>query len=122
MAEIEALRKEFQAKLAVKDAEFELKFAKKDALAEYLRKLLRQHIKKGETSDEDEEESAGSVKNKRYDFVPRADIPEFEGKLDPEDFLEWLSVVERLFDLKEYPESKKVKIVALKLRKYASIW
>ena len=54
--------------------------------------------------------------------MPRADIPEFEGKLDPEDFLEWLSVVERLFDLKEYPESKKVKIVALKLRKYSSIW
>jgi len=36
--------------------------------------------------------------------------------------LEWLHIVERIFDYKEVPEDKKVKLVALKLRKYASLW
>jgi len=30
--------------------------------------------------------------------------------------------VERIFEFKEIPEDKKVKIVALRLRKYASLW
>ena len=52
----------------------------------------------------------------------RVDIPEFEGKLDPEEFLDWLNTVERVFDYKDVPEDKKVKLVALKLRKYVSLW
>ena len=28
----------------------------------------------------------------------KVDIPEFEGKLDPDDFLEWLQTVERVFE------------------------
>jgi len=30
--------------------------------------------------------------------------------------------VERVFEYKDIPEGKKVKLVAFKLRKYASIW
>ena len=52
----------------------------------------------------------------------RVDIPEFEGKLDPEEFLDWISTVERVFEYKDVPEDKKVKLVALKLQKYASLW
>ena len=52
----------------------------------------------------------------------RVELPEFEGKLDPDEFLEWLNTVERIFDYKEVPEDKKVKLVALRLRKYASLW
>ena len=52
----------------------------------------------------------------------RVDIPEFEGKLDLEEFFDYLSTVERLFKYKDAPEDKKVKLVALKLQKYASLW
>ena len=52
----------------------------------------------------------------------RVDIPEFEGQLDPDHFLDWLQTVERVFEYKDIPKDKKVKLVALKLRKYASIW
>ena len=52
----------------------------------------------------------------------KVDIPEFEGHLDPDLFLDWLRTVERVFDFKDVPDEKKVKLVALKLRKYASIW
>lgn len=50
------------------------------------------------------------------------DIPEFEGQLDPDIFLDWLQTVERVFEFKDIPDDRKVKLVALKLRKYASIW
>ena len=52
----------------------------------------------------------------------KAKSPEFEGKLDPEDFLDWLHTVERVFEYKDIPEDKKVKLIALRLRKYASLW
>ena len=52
----------------------------------------------------------------------RIELPEFEGKLDPDEFLDWLQTVERIFDYKEVSEDKKVKLVALRLRKYASLW
>jgi len=50
------------------------------------------------------------------------DIPEFEGQLDPDHFLDWLQTMEWVFEYKDIPDDKKVKLVALKLRKYASIW
>jgi len=36
--------------------------------------------------------------------------------------LEWLHTVERISEYKDVPEDKKVKQVALRLRKYASLW
>ena len=50
------------------------------------------------------------------------EVPKFEGRLDPDQFLEWLQAVERVFEFKETPEDKKVKLVVLKLKKYASLW
>jgi len=46
----------------------------------------------------------------------------FDGKLDPDDFIEWMQTIKRIFDYKEIPGNQNVKIVALKLRKYASLW
>ncbi|VFR00371.1 unnamed protein product [Cuscuta campestris] len=84
-----------------------------------------------EESDEEKEEAQleadfchttrGTTQEKgATDF--KVDIPTFEGKNDPDDFLEWLETVERVFDFKDVPEDKKVKIVALKFQKYASTW
>jgi len=52
----------------------------------------------------------------------KVDIPEFDSKLDLDEFLDWLQIVERVFDYKDIPDKKKVKLGALKLRKYASTW
>jgi len=51
----------------------------------------------------------------------RVKVAEFAGKLDPDEILEWLHTVERIFEYKEVPEDKKVKLVALRLCKYASL-
>jgi len=55
-----------------------------------------------------------------HDF--KVDIPEFEGQLDPGLSLDWLQTVERVIEFKDISEEMKAKLVALKLRKYASIW
>ena len=48
--------------------------------------------------------------------------PKLEGKLDPEELLHWLHTVVRVFECKDIPEEKKVKLVALRLRKCAGLW
>ncbi|GJW53499.1 reverse transcriptase domain-containing protein [Tanacetum coccineum] len=50
------------------------------------------------------------------------EIPEFASKSHPEYFIEWLGMVERIFDLKEIPDHLKVKLVDIRLRKHALIW
>ena len=52
----------------------------------------------------------------------KVEVPEFEGKLDLEEFIDWLHTVERVFEYKDIPGDRKVKLVALRLRKYASLW
>ena len=59
-------------------------------------------------------------KTSSMDF--RVEILEFEGQLNLDDFLDWLSTVERAFEYQDIPDDKKVKVIALKLRRYASIW
>ena len=94
---------------------------------------LRTHV----DSDESEREEKSYHANSSYEEdVPRrfqrrqesslgdfrVDIPEFEGQLNPDHFLDWLQTVKRVFEYKDVAEDRKVKLIALKLRKYASIW
>ncbi|PWA72114.1 hypothetical protein CTI12_AA275430 [Artemisia annua] len=61
-------------------------------------------------------------RNQFREFDIKVNIPEFEGRMQPDEFLDWLHTVERVFDFKEVSDERKVKLVALKLRKYASLW
>nr|GEW10680.1 hypothetical protein CTI12_AA145160 [Tanacetum cinerariifolium] len=58
----------------------------------------------------------------RHSSDIKVDIPEYDGKLDPDEFVEWLRTIKLVFDHKQTIEDNKVKIVFLKLRKYASTW
>lgn len=52
----------------------------------------------------------------------KANIPKFYDSLKSEEFLDWLSVFEKLFDYKEILEGIKVKLVAKKLHGHAFVW
>nr|GEV83512.1 ribosomal protein S3, chloroplastic [Tanacetum cinerariifolium] len=52
----------------------------------------------------------------------RVEIPEFVSKSHPDDFIDWLSTVKRIFDLRDVPKKLKVKVVAMKLRQHTSLW
>ncbi|GKV14749.1 hypothetical protein SLEP1_g25572 [Rubroshorea leprosula] len=59
---------------------------------------------------------------KSTDLGIKIDIPDFEGRLQPDEFIDWLNTVECVFELKDIPDDKHVKLVAIKLKKHASIW
>ena len=49
-------------------------------------------------------------------------IPSFQGKNDPEAYLEWEKKVELIFECQNYFEEKKVKLAVIKFTDYAIIW
>jgi hypothetical protein len=51
----------------------------------------------------------------------RVDILEFKGKIRPDEFIDWLQIIERILNFKEFSKDGKLKLVALKLKKYASL-
>ena len=49
-------------------------------------------------------------------------IPSFQGKNDPDAYLEWETKVEQIFSYHHYNEERKVKVAALEFSNYALIW
>ena len=84
--------------------------------------------------DEFEDEDDQSSLNNEDRFMPRGDgtnrnlrnikmkIPSFQGKNDPEVYLEWEKKVEFIFECHNYFEEKKVKIAMIEFTNYAIIW
>ncbi|VFQ82890.1 unnamed protein product [Cuscuta campestris] len=108
--------------------------AQVEYLAKQVAQLTKMKLKMTETpeesEDEQEEEShaetpSSSIRKDNQEKSStsfKVEIPTFDGKDDPDDFIEWLETVERVFDYAEVLEDKKVKLVALKFRGYASTW
>lgn len=46
----------------------------------------------------------------------------FKRRMHPDDFLDWPHAIDKVFDYFEVSEEKKVKLIAVKFRKYASLW
>jgi len=51
----------------------------------------------------------------------KVEPPEFNGNLNPGEYLEWVQVMDRIFESKGYDDEKSFKIVILKLTRYASL-
>ena len=85
---------------------------------------------------EDQNGYDSGVSNRRYGGRHREDrnrednnlgnikmkIPSFQGKNDPEAYLEWERKVELVFDCHHYSENKKVKLAVIEFSDYAIVW
>ncbi|KAF2318304.1 hypothetical protein GH714_004713 [Hevea brasiliensis] len=49
-------------------------------------------------------------------------IPTFRGTSSPEEYLEWIQRVDKIFEYQEYSEAKKCKLAAIEFVDYASLW
>ena len=54
-------------------------------------------------------------------FNPKLDILEFDRRIDADEFLDWLNMVEYVFEYYDPPGHTKVKLVAIRMCKNASI-
>lgn len=52
----------------------------------------------------------------------KIDLPEFQGNLSPEEFLDWLNTIDEIMDFKEVPVERRVPLVATRFRGRASAW
>ncbi|PKI30789.1 hypothetical protein CRG98_048820, partial [Punica granatum] len=48
-------------------------------------------------------------------------IPHFEGTSSPEEYLEWVQRVDKVFECYEYSEAKKCQLAALEFTDYANL-
>ena len=60
--------------------------------------------------------------NKNWESRFKIEFPEFDGSLDYEEFVDWLSQAEEIFVCYDILESKKVKLAAMTLRGKARSW
>jgi hypothetical protein len=58
----------------------------------------------------------------RWESGFKLDIPEFNGGLQPEEFLDWIAAVEEVLDFKGVPEDRRVSLVATKFQGRAAAW
>ena len=82
-----------------------------------------------ETLEDDSEEEEQPIRrnhhwrwNQESIDDSKAKILKFDGKTQGDMLLEWILTVEHMFDLKDYAKEKKVKLVVVKLKSYASLW
>ena len=59
---------------------------------------------------------------RRHEGDEKVSILDFDGRAQGNAFLDWLITVERIFEFKDYSEERKVKLVLIKLKGYASLW
>ncbi|XP_073525656.1 uncharacterized protein [Phyllobates terribilis] len=60
-----------------------------------------------------EQDGVGKIKVK---------IPSFDGKCDPDAYLEWETKIEQIWNCHNFPELKKVQLAALEFSNYALVW
>nr|GEZ84053.1 reverse transcriptase domain-containing protein [Tanacetum cinerariifolium] len=62
---------------------------------------------------EDEPVDVNPFGGKKHSMGLKIEIPEFTGKIHSDDFIDWLSTVERVFDVRDIPNKLKAKLVAI---------
>ncbi|XP_027181973.1 uncharacterized protein LOC113780366 [Coffea eugenioides] len=85
------------------------------------------HESNGSNSDNDYEPNQRRSKRETRptsDHIPgiKVKIPPFQGRSDPDTYLEWEKRIELAFDCNNYSEEQKVKLAVVELTDYAVVW
>ena len=58
----------------------------------------------------------------RENSKPIVEVVPYDGKLDPNAMLDWISNMEKFFEYENTPDNRKMKIVVTRLKGHASLW
>ena len=58
----------------------------------------------------------------RWETSFRSELPEFHGTLNPEDFIDWVNIVEEIMDFRQVPDDVRVSLVATRFKGRAMAW
>lgn len=53
---------------------------------------------------------------------PKTKVSIYEGGLNPEELIDWINGMEKLFNYEEIEDEKKVKFVVTKLKGHVALW
>ena len=70
------------------------------------------------TGEKDIPRHTRRAQSQEKDLGIKVEIPDFEGGIHPDEFIEWLRIIDHDFNLKDIPKD----LVAIKLKKHACIW
>ncbi|KAF8112884.1 hypothetical protein N665_0059s0022 [Sinapis alba] len=76
------------------------------------------HEAQHDTNDRDQQ----AIQPNRWESSFRSDIPEFQGTLNPEDFIDWLNIVEEILEFRQVPDDIRVSLVATRFKGRAMAW
>ncbi|XP_057994322.1 uncharacterized protein LOC131174583 [Hevea brasiliensis] len=92
----------------------------------------REHNGPRQQGHGDDDEEPRVEKGAYYQHLPRhphgqrdnikMKIPTFRGTCSPEEYLEWVQRVDKIFEYQEYSEAKKCKLAAIEFVDYANLW
>lgn len=52
----------------------------------------------------------------------KVDVPDFDGRLNPTTFADWLSAIEEYFDWYDMSDERRVRFAKMKLVSLAKVW
>ncbi|PON89776.1 hypothetical protein TorRG33x02_144560 [Trema orientale] len=60
-------------------------------------------------------------RNRHWELGFKIDVPEFHNGLQPEEFLDWMTIVKKILEFKEVPSDKHVSLIITRFRIRAAI-
>jgi len=87
--------------------------------------LANLNVNNPNAQNSESEEEVPRNQNRRHrnwDHGIKIDVHNFEGKLQPDQFIKWVEKIDQFFEWKEIPDNRKVKFASLKLTGHALTW
>ena len=72
--------------------------------------------------EEDQDEERLLQVLSRENSKPVVEVVTYDGKLDTNAMLDWISDMEKFFEYENTPDNRKVKIIVTRLKRHASLW
>lgn len=87
----------------------------------FAEQVNEQREQRGVQRHEDEHDQR-PYQQHRWESSFRSEIPEFHGTLNPEDFIDWLNIVEEILEFRQVPDDARVSLVATRFKGRAMAW